>query len=423
MVGTLQTTDRTSVIDNRFLFVLLTSLYFSQGFPSGLLAHAMPAIMREYGASLTAVGMLKLLALPWLFKFLWAPLIDRYYYTPLGPHRSWILMMQAGAIATLLALSFLSPHWLFTEGLVVLFVLLCLLNVFASTQDVATDGLAVSLLSEKLRGLGNSVQVAGYKVGLMLGGSGLLILMSSLGWGLTVQIVAATLILMLLPIAWFKENSVLVKSSSDKTSTIDTPKSLFFGDFFKIRNISLWVLVLLTYKLSDGVSSTLVKPMLIDQGFSLADVGEITLFSSIAGLIGAVVVGIIYTRFKPVYLLLMFAILQIGTIGAYALIPGLDPKADDYLQWVYWIVTQDQLVDTMSTVVLFAVMMKHCRKTHEGGDYTLQACLQVFSAGIAGVLGGVLADAMGNYEWSFIVAAALGLLTLLALARYIKRFP
>ncbi|WP_284383503.1 MFS transporter [Litoribrevibacter albus] len=408
-------------IDNRFLFVLLTSLYFSQGFPSGLLAHAMPAIMREYGASHSAIGALKLLALPWLFKFLWAPFIDRFYYASLSPHRSWILMMQCGAVATLLGLSLMPADWIFGQGLAVLFVLLCLLNVFSSTQDVATDGLAVSLLSEKLRGLGNTVQVAGYKIGLMLGGSGLLIMMNSIGWSLTIQLVAVTLILMLIPTLFFKENSVLNREERISGRSSGETDSYFFWDYFKIKHIAYWLLVLFTYKLADGMSSTLVKSMLIDQGMDLARVGEITLFSSIAGLLGAVLVGVIYRYFKPLQLLFGFAVLQIGSISAYALIPGLQVTNHSDVFWMYWIVTQDQLVDTMSTVVLFAIMMGHCRKTHEGGDYTLQACVQVLSAGIAGALGGMIADVLNNYVWSFLFAASLGVLALISLGVYFSK--
>ena len=417
-------------ISNKFLFVLLTSLYFSQGFPSGLLAHGLPAIMREYGSSLTAIGFLKLLALPWLFKFLWAPLLDRFYYAPLGPHRSWILVMQGGAILTLLCLSLLPPEWMFGGmpgdegsgfgvGLLCLFALLLCLNLFSSTQDIATDGLAVSLLSEKLRGIGNSIQVCGYKIGLMLGGSGLLILMDYIGWSLTVQLVAITLVVMLIPTLLFNENKTF--SNLDSNSDRQTLNGFNFWAFFKQRRILSWLTVLLTYKLADGVSSTLVKPMLIDMEFSLTEVGEITFVSSLAGLIGAVLVGLLYSRVKPIWLLAGFACLQMLSISAYSLIPGLDSQSDGFLAVIYWVVIQDQMVDTMSTVVLFAFMMGHCRKSHEGGDYTLQACIQVLSAGVAGALGGVIGDMLGDYSSSFIVAGSLAICPMLALLVYAKR--
>ncbi len=414
-----------TLMSNRFLFVLLTSLYFSQGLPSGLLAHGMPAIMREYGSSLTAIGMLKLLALPWLFKFLWAPLLDRYQIQRLGPHRSWILVMQTGAISVMFLLSFLSPEWLFSDGLICLFILLFLVNLFSSTQDIATDGLAVTMLPEKLRGLGNSVQVCGYKIGLMLGGSGLLILINDIGWMLSVQLVALTLILMLLPTLRFNEIEIFKKSHSTalemdgQSSTIKGQGAYDFWSFFKKHNIFSWVLVLVTFKIADSMSSTLVKPMLIDFDLSLSQVGEITLVASLVGLAGAVMAGWLYTKIRPVTLLVVFTLLQAVSISAYSFIPNLFAVNDaSLMSFIYLIVVSDQVIDTMSTVVLFAVMMSHCREGHEGGDYTVQACLQVFSAGIVGVLAGIVADQIQSYQLMFFFAGGSALISLFAVYLY-----
>lgn len=376
--------------------------------------------MREYGSSLTAIGLLKLLALPWLFKFLWAPLLDRYYVRAVGPHRSWIFLMQSGAIGALLVMSLLSPEWLFTDGIYFLFALLVLINLFSSTQDVATDGLAVSRLKENLRGLGNSIQVCGYKLGLMLGGSGLLILIYNYSWGVTLQGVAVMLALMLIPTFIFKESDS--SFTSDKTPK-DTNKTVIggynFWSFFGVKHIVFWLAVLLTYKLADGMSSSLVKPMLKDFGMNLEEIGQVTFVSSLVGLIGAVLVGWLYRYIKPIKLMVTFAVLQLFSISSYSLIPEWHAmQSENFTLWVYTIVTLDQLVDSMSTVVLFAFMMGHCRKSHEGGDYTLQACIQVFAAGLAGAFSGWLGDLLGNYQWSFLVAGACALLALVALNFY-----
>ncbi|GAA3941365.1 MFS transporter [Litoribacillus peritrichatus] len=411
------------LISNRFLFVLLTSLYFSQGFPSGLLAHGMPAIMREYGSSLTSIGMLKLLALPWLFKFLWAPLLDKYHFSRLGPHRSWIMVMQTGAVLTLFGLSWFDPAWLFAEGLILLFILLFLVNLFSSTQDVATDGLAVTLLPERLRGLGNSIQVCGYKVGLMLGGSGLLVLINDIGWSLSIQLVALTLMIMLLPTLRFNEIATFkaLDQNSEKTaSATDQPLGGYnFWQFFKTPNIMRWVGVLVTFKVIDSFSSTLVKPMLIDFQLSLAEVGEITFIASLIGLAGALLAGALYSRLNSWWLLMGFTVLQMFAVAAYAILPGLHQTGDSsFMTWVYVIVGVDQAIDTMATVVLFAVMMGHCRKQHEGGDYTVQACLQVFAAGLVGVLAGVMGDWIQDYQVMFMVSGLSGVLAILALVLY-----
>ena len=84
-----------------------------------------------------------------------------------------------------------------------------MINLAAATQDVATDGLAVRLLPERWRGLGNSLQVGGYKLGMLVSGSGLLLVVGSLGWNVSMGLLAAGLLVLTLPIAWYPEKRVL----------------------------------------------------------------------------------------------------------------------------------------------------------------------------------------------------------------------
>ena len=135
------------------VLVLLASLYCAQGLPSGLVAHAMPVLLRQHGVDLAWIGLLKLLALPWLLKVLWAPWIDRISSDRLGHHRGWILPLQSGVVGCLAVLALMDPQALFGSALWMLLGTLLLINLAAATQDVATDGLAVRLLPERWRGL------------------------------------------------------------------------------------------------------------------------------------------------------------------------------------------------------------------------------------------------------------------------------
>ncbi|WP_445938864.1 hypothetical protein [Pseudomonas sp.] len=150
--------------------ILLASLYCAQGLPSGLMAHSLPVLLRQHGVDLALIGLLKLLALPWLLKVLWAPWVDRLASPRLGHHRGWILPLQLGVITVIATLALMSPERLFDSHFLLLIGLLLLVNLAASTQDIATDGLAVRLLPERWRGLGNSLQVGGYKVGMLAPG-------------------------------------------------------------------------------------------------------------------------------------------------------------------------------------------------------------------------------------------------------------
>ncbi len=136
---------------------LLGSLYLSQGLPFGFFTGALPVLMRKQGYSLESIGLATMLALPWALKFLWAPLVDRHGWAKVGLRRSWILPLQAIMVIALLIISMLSDK----AAMPVLLGCVFVINLLAATQDIATDGLAVDILSAKERGLANGVQVAG----------------------------------------------------------------------------------------------------------------------------------------------------------------------------------------------------------------------------------------------------------------------
>ncbi|XP_033127448.1 major facilitator superfamily domain-containing protein 3-like [Anneissia japonica] len=141
-----------------FLFLFL--LYFVQGIPYGLQARFLPIFLRSTGTSLARIGLLKLLLLPWLLKILWAPLFDW-----MQSKRKWLLMSMVGLFCVCCLGSCIK-----LDNISYLCAILLFLNIFSSTQDIAVDGLAIQLLTDKQVGLGNTIQVVGYKFGSIFGG-------------------------------------------------------------------------------------------------------------------------------------------------------------------------------------------------------------------------------------------------------------
>lgn len=383
---------------------LLASLYTAQGLPSGLIAHALPALLREQGVDLALLGLLKLLALPWLLKAVWAPWVDRLTWTRLGHHRGWILPLQGLTVACLVGLALLPSEQLFGEGFLGLLLVLALINLAMTTQDIATDGLAVRLLPERLRGLANSLQVGGYKVGMLLSGSGLLMVYATLGWRDSLLALAALVALLMLPVLLFPERRLLPASSG--TERAIGPMLLFrhYRGFFARPGMGLWLLVLLTFKLGDSLGSPMIKPMLSDQGWTLLEIGRLTLFSTLAGIAGALLGGLLYTRLGAGRSLLAFGALQALGIAGMALLVGHGAEAG----LVYAVALFEQAADGMSSVALFAAMMRLCRPAHEGADYAVQASLQLLLLGVVGSASGLIAKVFG-YPALFIGAGVLGL--------------
>ena len=119
---------------------LLSLLYFVQGLPFGFQSTALPVILRQQGQSLATIGLAQALALPWLFKIVWAPAVDRYFWPGVGRRRSWILPMQC-----LLAAACAAAAWAPTH-LGALLTAVLFMNLFAATMDIAVDGLAIERL-------------------------------------------------------------------------------------------------------------------------------------------------------------------------------------------------------------------------------------------------------------------------------------
>lgn len=396
--------------------VLLATLYCAQGLPSGLIAHTLPVLMRQHGVDLAVVGMLKLLALPWVLKVLWAPWIDRLSSSRLGHHRGWILPLQATVLAILLVVAMLPPDALFGPYLPVLLGLLLLVNLSAATQDVATDGLAVRLLPQQWRGLGNSLQVGGYKLGMIASGSLLLLVIEPWGWRLSIGLIAILVACMTVPILLFPEQRRLPHVA--RLAEPAGPHLLWrhYRGFLARPGMGTWLAIVLTFKIGDSLGSPMIKPMLVDQGWTSAALGQLTLISSLAGIGGAFLGGLAYARLGAYRSLIFFGLLQAAGIAAMGWLAhaGGDTSA------VYAIALFEQIADGMSTVALFAVMMNQCRPEHEGADFTIQASAQVVLSGIVGSLSGVLAKFLG-YEGHFLIAGLLGVLVLTLVVRYFAK--
>jgi len=151
--------------ESRYLrYFSFTILYVAQGFPFGLVTVALPAFLLERGTSPAAVGgFVGGAMLPWTFKWLAGPMMDRFHYLAMGRRRPWVLLAQLGLVLTGLAFAFF-PDGL--DNLVTLTALCFVLNCFGATQDVAVDGMAMDVLPESEHGRANAFMGFGQVAGI-----------------------------------------------------------------------------------------------------------------------------------------------------------------------------------------------------------------------------------------------------------------
>lgn len=376
-------------------WVVLASLYFSQGLPFGFFTLALPIVLRARGSSLEAVGAAGLLALPWALKFAWGPVVDRY-----GTRRAWIVPLQLLTVLLLVGLSWVDPG----QDLQVLGVGMLLASVLAATQDVATDGLAVALLADEDRGIGNGLQVGAYRLGMIVGGGGVLVVYDRLGPQAAFLGMAGMLALATVPAALSRE-----PPRHPGLGGVDLRAAL--GAFSAIG--AAWWGVLALYKAGEAAASTMVKALLVDAGWSTSEIGALLgLGGSTAGLVGALVGGWTVGRVGRRAALLGFGLVQAVGIASFV-VPSLLGATRAGTAVVVGI---EHLTSGMATATLFAAMMDRCRQGHEATDYTLQACAVVFATGFASTASGWTAARLG-YAGHFALAAGLSLLAVALVAR------
>jgi PAT family beta-lactamase induction signal transducer AmpG len=158
------------VINRRMLVALVMG--FSCGLPLLLTLSVLQAWMKEAGVDLTTIGLMSLVGLPYTLKFFWSPVFDRYALPFLGRRRGWLLVSQLALMASLVWLGFNNPaahpELLALAALAVSF--------FSASQDIVVDAYRREDLPDRELGLGSSLYINGYRVGMLLASGGGLIL-------------------------------------------------------------------------------------------------------------------------------------------------------------------------------------------------------------------------------------------------------
>ncbi len=371
------------------VILLLTALYFAQGLPFGFFIQALPVVLRQRGYSLEAVGLTALLALPWALKFLWAPWVDRY-----ATRQRWILAAQAGMTLLLLSLAAVGRA---DPALSILLAGVFGTNLLAATQDIATDGLAVRLLPEEDRGIANGIQVAAYRLGMILGGGAILAFFDVLGWSGAFLLMAGLVALTgLAVLAWGKEQPqepVDAESASVKA-------------FLQRPGRGTLIVGLIVFKAGESSATAMLRPMLVDRGMTLADIGWLLgTIGFVAGLLGALVGGWSAGHWPRRRVLTVFAILQMLAAASYAaVVHGADT-------WVGPVIAVEHFISGLATVALFTTMMDRCDPHSASTDYTVQASAVVIATGTAAALAGFSASSLG-YEAHFLASAGFAALAI-----------
>jgi len=376
-------------------------LYLAHALPLYFYNVALPAILRHQGVDLRWIGMLSLLYIPWAFKFFWAPLIDRFYFKKLGKRKTWLLFTQIALVLGVVALALTQ----FDYGLGVFVIVGLWISTFAATQDIAIDGYTVETFSESEYRLGSMAQSIGVALGSMVGGAATLWLYQLYGWQTALISLAAMTALTMLAIFQIKEKSNVEKISKQPPSLIRA---------FKRPEI-LWALALIVcYRIVEAPAMAMLNPMLIDQKWSLSQIGVLmSVIGAGIGLLAAVSAAFLLKKIAATQLLIWAGwarSLVYALLGVAVLLSWLN-------QWHLLLggfVIVILAIRYIAMTALYAHFMQTSSKEQAGTDFTILVCFELLVYFIGGAVSGFLAKAFGYGNFYLILAVSSVLSVLLS---------
>lgn len=301
-----------AIFNKRMLICIFTG--FSSGLPLFILYQLVPGWLRSEGVSLAEIGLFSLIGIPYVWKFMWSPLMDRYSFPMLGRRRSWMLFTQIFLLFTIAAFGFINP----TIDIWGVAYLAATVAFFSASQDIVLDAYRRELLPDHELGLGNSIHVQAYRLSGIVPGSLAFILADHISWQAVFMIVAAFMLIGIFLTLFIKE----IESEHLKPKTLQDAVILPFKDFISrkgIKSASQILIFLFLYKLGDNMATALQTPFFIDLGFSKTEIGLVAKTASlIAMTIGLAVGGIVMIKISINRALWIFGFVQIISILGFA---------------------------------------------------------------------------------------------------------
>lgn len=381
-------------------------LYLAHALPLYFYNVALPAILRHQGVDLRWIGMLSLLYLPWAFKFFWAPWIDRIYIRRLGKRKTWLLLTQMALVIGVVALAVTQ----FSYGLAVFVIIGLWISSFAATQDIAIDGYTVEAFSPEDYRFGSMAQSIGVAVGSMIGGAATLWLYQYYGWQTALMSLAGLTFFTMLAVFFIQDRS----SGPGQAQQPFTQSRPSLKQAFKRPEI-LWALALIAcYRLVEAPAMAMLNPMLIDQQWSLAQIGVLmSVIGAGVGLLAAISAAFLLKK-RPATQLLIWAgwarTLLYVLIGASVLSGWLN-------QWHLLLgifVVVMLAIRYIAMTSLYAYFMQTSSKQQAGTDFTILVCFELLVYFIGGALSGFLAQSLGYGKFYLVLAVASTLSLLLS---------
>lgn len=376
-------------------------LYIAQKIPMSFFSTVIPVIMRQQNFSLETIGLLQLLKLPWVLKFLWSPAVDRTTYR-LKDFKTWIFSSELIYACIIFSIAFLDLS--VTPELIIGLVVVAF--IASATQDIATDALAVLSFSNKDKSLVNSMQSMGGFAGTMIGSGLLLLLYNKMGWGSLLPYLAIFVLIAVIPLLFFKTG----KDEIIKPKQKEKPTYNDIVGFFRQKGIWKQVVFLFLYYAGLIGVLAMLKPMLVDYGYNMKEIGIMSgIVGTSIGCVASLGGGFLVRKIGLHASRILFAVCTLFTTIYFCLLVTVLPVNIATLHLGISLLWGSYGVAVM---VVYTTAMDCVRPGYEGTDFTIQTVITHLSGIIVGVSSGKIA-AMITYKGLFFVEMGIAALSLI----------
>jgi len=379
---------------------------FSGGLPLLLTLGVLQAWMKEGGVDLTWIGMITLVQIPYTWKFLWAPFLDRFIPPFLGRRRGWLLMSQIALMASIVGLGYSDPvknAWMMIGAAV-------LVAFFSATQDIVIDAYRREDLPDEELGLGSSMYVYGYRLGMLLASGGGLILADYISFSQVYFIMALCLLPGVITTLLTPEPKVSVGIPRTMREAVVNPTVDYFS-----RNGAIWMLAfILMYKIGDTMASAITIPFYLEIGFSKTEIGTVVkFFGTAATLAGAALGGLLLLKLGINRGLWIFGILQALSTAGFAVLARIGYN----ISMLSGVIAFENLSSGMGTAAFVAFMASITNKKFTATQYALLTSLMGLPRALASSVTGVMAKNIG-WESFFIFCTLIAIPGMLLLLKF-----
>jgi len=391
-------TLREAILNRRMLICIFTG--FASGMPLWVLLHLVPAWLTDKGVSLSDIALFALVGIPYNWKFIWAPLMDRYVPPFLGRRRGWMLVTQVALLFSIGTLGWLEPEYSLGNVAVLAFAV----AFFSASQDVVLDGYRRELLPDHELGLGNTSHVQAYRISVLVPGSLALVLADHIAWSLVFWIVAVFMLVGIALCLAISEPDSELPEASNLQEAVVAP----FREYVQRRGWRALILALsfmFLYKLGDSMATALSTPFYLDLGFTMTQIGLVAKNAGLwAGIVGGLLGGVLMIKIGINRALWLFGVVQIVSIFGFAVLAEAGP--------VLWllaaVIVFEYLGVGLGTAAFVAFIARETSKQYAATQFALFSALTALPRTFANATTGVIVESVGWTQF-FLFCALIAL--------------